>query len=375
MDLPSKPDNSPAENPNSSPPSFWIIDGHEDIAWNGLEKGRDPSQSAYSTRDIEEKNGSAAVDGKRTLGFPEWIAGKVGIVFSTLFVEPARFTQNPKTRMSYHTPEEANQFALEQLAFYRALAENDPRFTILTYRSDLEKVVPIWEDPQKHPDKQIGLVLLMEGADPIIKPEDVPAWAAAGVRIVGLAWSGTRYAGGTHEPGPLTILGRALLKELDASNLILDLSHSAEEAYLEAVETYPGTIIASHSNPRSFFQTDRSLTDEMIIKLVRRDGVMGIVPYNHFLDTHWKHGDPRLGMSRVIEAIDYVVQLVGDARHVALGTDFDGGFGAESIPAEWDSIADVIQIASALQNKGYQTKDIQFILNGNWLRVLKKNFI
>lgn len=340
-----------------------------------MEKGRDPGQSAYSTRELEDQNGSAAVDGKRTLGLPEWIAGKVGIVFATLYVEPARFNHNPSTRMVYHTPEEANRFGLEQIAFYQALAKNNHHFKIISHRSDLEEVVSIWEDLDSHPDKRIGLVILMEGADPIIQPEDVPAWAEAGVRIVGLAWSGTRYAGGTHEPGPLTALGRGLLKELAAAQLILDLSHSAEEAYLEAVDTYPGIIIASHSNPRSFFQTDRSLSNEMILKLVKRDGVMGIVPYNHFLDTYWKQGDPRLSLSRVVEAVDYVVQLAGDAKHVALGTDFDGGFGAESIPAEWDSITDVIQIAGALQNLGYSTEDIQSILNGNWLRILRKNLI
>ena len=102
---------------------------------------------------------------------------------------------------------------------------------------------------------------------------------------------------------------------------------------------------------------------------------MGIVPYNHFLDTNWKRGYPRLSVSRVVEAVDYVVQLVGNTKHVAIGTDFDGGFGAESIPAEWDSIADVIKIADNLSIKGYQPEDIHSILNGNWLRILRKSLL
>ena len=71
--------------------------------------------------------------------------------------------------------------------------------------------------------------------------------------------------------------------------------------------------------------------------------------------------------------IDHVCQAVGDANHVGLGSDFDGGFGAESIPAGMDTIADLGRIAPALgEELGYGDEDIAAIMGGNWLRLLQE---
>jgi membrane dipeptidase len=363
---------NPETNHPSTADALWVIDGHEDIAWNGLEYGRNPSTSAYSSRLADYQNGVTQLTGTRTLGLPEWISGRVGIVFSTIFVEPAAANTPSPSRMVYHNSEEASRFGLEQIAFYRALAERDAHFRIITNQRELDEIVSYWSQNQDGLNAAVGFVLLMEGADPIVKPEDVHTWAQAGLRLIGLSWSGTRYAGGTHAPGPLTDLGRQLLKEMESAKMILDLSHCAEEAYLEAVDTYGGVIIASHSNPRRFLPTDRGLSDEMILKLVKRDGVIGIVPYNAFLNPNWKTGNPRLSIDKVVEAIDYIVQLAGNARYVAIGTDFDGGFGSESIPEGMDTIADIFKISSALDRKGYTQEAIYAIMHQNWLRILRR---
>src|SRR5690606_41134633 len=70
------------------------------------------------------------------------------------------------------------------------------------------------------------------------------------------------YCGGTGQPGPLTDLGRELLEVMTGLNAMLDLSHMAEEAFFEALDRYEGQIIASHSNPRRFRETDRHLRSE-----------------------------------------------------------------------------------------------------------------
>ncbi|HEX7592568.1 MAG TPA: hypothetical protein VF429_00190, partial [Anaerolineae bacterium] len=80
---------------------------------------------------------------------------------------------------TYTTPQEAHDQAMEQLAYYAMLA-TDPRVSLITTRSDLEHVVNA-DTPR------IGLVFLMEGADPIVAPEQTPEWFDAGVRIVGPA--------------------------------------------------------------------------------------------------------------------------------------------------------------------------------------------
>jgi membrane dipeptidase len=139
------------------------------------------------------------------------------------------------------------------------------------------------------------------------------------------------------------------------------------------VAEYPGTVIASHSNPHPFLPTDRGLDDEQIKELAKRDGVMGIMPYNRYLSPSWSRGLPRglVKLEVVAQAIDYVVQLTGSSQHVGIGSDFDGGFGLESIPEGMDSIADLGEIAVMLDKFGYSPEDIHAIMYGNWLRILQ----
>ena len=160
---------------------------------------------------------------------------------------------------------------------------------------------------------------------------------------------------------------------MESLNAILDVSHMAEEAYFEALDRYGGHIIASHSNPRRFRDSDRHLSDDMIRRLAERDGVMGVVPFNAFLSNDWARTDPKssISISTVITVIDHVCQVTGSARHVGIGTDFDGGFGAEQIPAEIDTLADLHRIGPLLAARGYTPEDIMAILGGNFLRILR----
>jgi membrane dipeptidase len=348
-----------------------IVDAHEDIAWNWLEFGRDPRESALDTRTRESGTWVIGSVGQRTTGLPQWIEGRVGIIFATLFVMPRSHARTASLTQVYSTPQEAYQRAVEQMGKYHELAQGDA-FRLITSRQALEEVLAAWS-PEHSQLPPIGLVIAMEGADPIETPAQVAEWYASGLRIVGPAWAATRYAGGTGEPGPLTELGRELLQVMSEAGLILDLSHSAEEAFLEAVDSYAGTLIASHSNPRAFLPTDRGLSDEMIRKLAGRDGVVGITPYNSYLMPDWEVGDPRslVTVETVVRAVDYVAQLLGDVEHVGIGSDFDGGFGAASLPNGMDTIADLQQIAVALAGWGYTTEQIEAVMNGNWLRILR----
>ena len=365
--------NTPTPNQNIQYPSI-IIDGHQDIAWNALEFGRDPTKSAYQIREEEAGTGIPAVVGERITGLPEYRKGRIGIIFATIFVMPRHRAYNRWNKVTYSNPAQASTQAMQQIEYYKQLSEiiNGPK--LISKLSDLEDLVSQIQD-ETNPEKlNVGFILLMEGADPIQSPKELLTWYEAGIRIVGPAWRATRYAGGTGEPGPLTELGRTLLTEMSRLNIILDLSHMAEASYFEAVDIYSGPIIASHSNPRTYLPGDRGLSDEMILKLVEKDGVVGIMPYNQYLKPGWSQGQPResVTLETVADAIDYVVQLIGNVNHVALGSDFDGGFGLNEIPYEMDSIADLGKIVSPLENRGYKKKDVEAIMNGNWLRILRK---
>jgi membrane dipeptidase len=156
-------------------------------------------------------------------------------------------------------------------------------------------------------------------------------------------------------------------------SMILDLSHLSEEAYLQAVDRYEGQMIASHANPRRFLPTSRGLSDQMIMLLAERGGVVGVVPFNVFLKPSWKRGDPQelVTLRLVADVLDHICQLTGSVDHVAIGSDFDGGFGLEHVPAEIDTIADLNKLSPLLAARGYEPEHIASILAGNWLRVLR----
>jgi membrane dipeptidase len=243
-------------------------------------------------------------------------------------------------------------------------------------RGDLEAVLASWQMADEA-QRRVGLVTLMEGADGIREPQEAEWWMERGVRIVGLAWSATRYAGGTGAPGPLTPDGRQLLNRMADLGLILDLSHASDESYLEALDRFEGVVIASHANPRACIKAprrpERFLTDEMIRRLAERGGVVGVVPYNSFLRSEWQVSDGKtIPLDDVIKMIDHICQVTGRAAHVGLGSDFDGGFGVASTPAEIDTVADLQKIGPALTARGYSEKDVAAILGQNWIEILRR---
>lgn len=340
-----------------------IVDAHEDIAWNKTQLGRDLLESTIDKR-RREGDSPAHGQGTATLGLAELLAGNVRLVFATLYASPHR-SDRPAWYKMYRTPDEAYVQAMEQLAYYALLA-GDPRVSIITSRGDLERLVGA-----AHP--QLGLVLLMEGADPILEPAQVQEWFDSGVRIVGPSWHKTRYAGGTGEPGGLSSLGRELMVQMERVGLLLDTSHMAEQSFFEALELYHGPIIASHSNCRVFVNTDRQLSDAMIRAIVGREGVIGTVLYNRFLRADWDQSAKKetVNLEDVVRQIRHICDLAGDARHVGIGSDLDGGFGKESAPREIDTVADLQRLADALAPV-FGDEDVLSVLGGNWIRVLRR---
>ncbi len=352
-----------------------VVDAHQDIAYNALCYGRDYRRSALETRRMETDPALIARRGSATIGLPDALLGRVGVIFSTLFVAPHDGDESqPWSKFTYKTPREAYKLASAQLDYYNRLADETDKIQMIKTQADLDTVLESWADGKDVGEHKQGFVLLMENADPIIEPQQFEEWYERGVRMVGPAWAGTRYAGGTGHPGPLTPLGYELLDVMMSFNAVLDLSHLAEEACLQALDRYEGIIIASHSNPRRFRDSDRHLTDQIILRLAEHDGVMGVVLFNRFLSNDWRGGDPKadVPLTVVADAIDYVCQLTGSAAHVGIGSDFDGGFGTESIPEGLDTVTDLMNIGTLLRSRGYTEADIEAVLSGNMLRKLRQ---
>ncbi len=351
-----------------------VVDAHQDIAYNMLMHGRDYRHSAAETRQRE-----AALDDQplATLGLPDALRGRVAVVFATIFTEPGRKPldpDKPPSPVSYRTPEQAYEAALRQWDIYQRLFDETPQLARITTCAELDAVLATWADDAPESGRRQGLTLLMENADPIIEPAQFEEWFGRGVRVVGPAWAASRYCGGTGEPGGLTQAGYELLEVMAAFGAVLDLSHMAEEAYLQAVERYEGPIIASHSNSRRFRDSDRHLSDTMIRLLAERDGVIGTVMFNAFLRNGYSKFDRKetVPFETVITAIDTVCQLTGSARHAGIGSDFDGGFGSQHIPAGFDTVADLAKIGDGLRARGYADSDVNSVLGGNMLRKLRE---
>jgi membrane dipeptidase len=119
---------------------------------------------------------------------------------------------------------------------------------------------------------------------------------------------------------------------------------------------------------------ERHLSDEVIRGLAERQGVIGVVLYNRFLRSEWTpdQGRRAVPLETVADHIDHICQVTGSSNHVGIGSDFDGGFGLQEAPQGLDSIADLGFIGSALQQRGYDQAEIEAILGGNWLGLLRR---
>ncbi len=352
-----------------------IVDAHQDLAWNVLAFDRDYTLSASETRRRERGSEAPIHNGDTLLGWPDYQRGRVAIVFATLFAAPARRKLGPWDTQCYRDFAEAVDRYQAQIDVYHRLVEDHPdKFRLLRAQEELHDHLDEWESDASSPP--VGLVILMEGAEAVGDPSELAEWWERGVRIIGPAWAGTRFCGGTGEPGPMTKEGHALLEGMADLDLILDISHMDEKAVLGALDAYPGSIIASHSNAAALLDgldSNRFLSDRVIHGLMERDAVIGVVPFNRFLLSGWQERDGRhlVTLDSVAAQIDYICQMAGDARHVGLGSDFDGGFGLQNTPLEIDTVADLGKLSPILINKGYTEEDVSAILGRNWITLLE----
>ncbi len=360
-----------------------IVDAHEDLAYNMLNFGRDYTRAAEETRRLEREAHSTAPEhtDQTMLGWPDYVRGRVAIVFGTLFVTPMRRREGEWDSQAYADFSQAQRLYRGQLDLYHRLTDEHPdKFRLVTDQKSLEEVLAQWNKDEKSRAEMdgpaVGIVPLMEGAEGIRHPAELGEWWEAGLRLIGLAWAGTRYCGGTREPGPITPEGRELLEAMADIGFTLDLSHMDPLSARQALDIYPGPVVATHANAASLlpgYDGNRLLPDDVIRGLIERGGIIGVVPFCHFLDASWKKGDRReeITLETVAAHIDHICQMAGDASHAGFGSDFDGGFGLESAPTGIETIADLQKLAPVLAAKGYNDSEIAAVFGVNWLRHLK----
>lgn len=334
---------------------MYLVDAHLDLAYNHV-RGRDITQPAHLQPDDPEGCGFA------TVGLPDLRRGRAAFICATIFAAP-----HSDHEPGYRTPDEAQLAGWRQLQYYQQLMT----------RGELDLITEPAEVPTEGTGEGgVNAILLMEGADPIQSPESVKLWFDAGVRMVGLAWKQTRYAGGTGAPGPLTPAGVELVRALEAVGMIHDASHLAEASFwqlLDLIDPARGGILASHSNCRAIVPTDRQLSDEMIKAVAARGGVIGINYFDKFLLPPGVYKTRRATLADVVAHMDHICQLTGSARHLGIGTDMDGGLGREQIPQEVVTSADLPKLGEALASAGYSPEDVENIMGRNFERFFRQH--
>jgi len=362
------------------PGMMKLFDAHLDMAMNALDHERDQLLPVQMMRE-REAAGVPDDRGVATVSLDELKAGGCGVVLSTVIAraKPWVKADRPKQHSDTDWPTQsmAYSIAMGQLAYYRLL-ESQRRLRIITDAGSLKRHLAEWEAaPDTTP---VGLILTMEGADPIVEPGQLRDWHALGLRTLMLAHFGrSHYAHGTptsdpdntHDiDGPLTDSGRALLPFMAELGMPLDLTHTSDRTFAQAIDLFEGRVYSSHTACRALADMPRNHTDAQLKTIIDRDGVIGLPMFNHFLSAGYEEDSPKetVTYATVADHVDHICQLVGSAKHVGIGSDCDGGFGREHMPAELDRHRDITKLADVLLPRGYSDDDIVGIMRKNWLR-------
>ena len=357
-----------------SPFTMFIIDAHLDLSMNALEWNRDLRQSIQQIRERERGMKDKPDRAKGTVSLPALREGNIGLVVGT---QIARYIEPGSLLPGWHSPQQAWAQTLGQLAWYKAMEDEGEMVQITDLRS-LEIHIELWKDGFGNHDKPIGYILSLEGADSIVTVQHLERAYAYGLRAVGPAHYGPgRYANGTDSKGKMNSNGIELLKKMEELNLILDATHLCDDAFWQALDHFHGSVWASHNNCRSLVDHNRQFSDDMIKALIGRDAVIGGPLDAWMMVPDWirQESNPQqmnCKLEVMVDHMDHICQIAGNALHIGIGSDLDGAFGTEQSPYDIDTITDLKKIPALLKKRGYKEEDIRNVMHGNWVRFLRR---
>lgn len=343
-----------------------IFDAHLDLGLNAVDWNRDLRMSVAEIRAAEAALGMTDPGrGTNTLSFPEMKRAEVAVGLATVL---ARIEQPINHPFGHTTPEGCYAFAMAHLAYYRAMERAGVMRMIRTQGELKDHVAAYRVAPAQAP---FGYILSMECADPVLDPDHIHEWYDHGLRAIGITHYGpNRYGGGTRSEAGLAAEALPLLKNIERLGIALDMTHLSDRAFRQVADVFGGRVLASHQNARKFCDWQRQFSDEQIRYVLGRDGVLGVACDAIMLQPGWVRGvtKPEVTLARVVDNVDHICQLAGDALHVGVGSDLDGGYGAEQTPADLDTIADLRRLPDLLAKRGYSDADVVAVMHGNWLR-------
>lgn len=346
----------------------FIVDAHLDLSMNAMEWNRDLRKSISEIRQREKNLTDKPDRGKGVVSFEALRKGNIGLVVAT---QIARYVAPDNPLPGWHSPEQAWAHTQAQRAWYAEM-EKAGELKAITDLSTLETHIKNWT-----PEKPIGYILSLEGADSLVTLKHLEVAYQYGLRAIGPAHYGPgRYAQGTDATGGIGLKGIELLKEMERLNIILDATHLCDDSFWEALNHFNGAVWASHNNCRKLVNHNRQFSDEQLKELIARGAVIGGVLDAWMLVPDWIRGKStpksmNCTLEKLIDHYDHICQLAGNANHIGIGSDLDGAFGKEQCPTDIETIADLQKISSLLSQRGYSRQDIENVMHGNWLRFLR----
>ncbi|WP_286934510.1 MULTISPECIES: dipeptidase [Aminobacterium] len=294
---------------------------------------------------------------------PSLRAGGVNLVISSLFVP------------NEYLPEMGLRRALDLVSVLHAEMEESPGLFSLCRNTQ--------EIRHAKEKGELGILLSFEGLEPI--GNDLALlriFYELGVRGIGITWSRRNFAadGCFFNPveegrkGGLTEFGVKVVREATRLGMYFDISHLNDEGMEDLFSLYQGPIMASHSNCRSLMPSMRNLTDDLIGKLARSGGVMGMNVCSTFV------GDPdvkKLDEKDLTNHVDHIRSLVG-VDHVGFGFDFCDEMRDFTKPGphrNYDCIKGhhhSIEFTAELLSRGYSEDEVIKVIGGNFISFLEK---
>jgi membrane dipeptidase len=353
---------------------MFIVDAHLDLSMNAMEWNRDLRMPIKEIREREKDMNDKPDRGRGTVSFDELRKGNIGLVVAT---QIARYVSKENPLPGWRSPEQAWAHTQAQLAWYRAM-EEEGELSPVTDLKSLTNHLNKWDSNINTEKRSIGYILSLEGADSLVTLSHVERAYRYGLRAIGPAHYGPgRYAQGTDATGTMGPQGKALLKEMERLNIILDATHLCDDSFWEAMNNFNGQVWASHNNCRALVNHNRQFSDDQIRELISRGAVIGAVLDAWMMVPGWVRGkstpkSTNCNLEVLINHMDHICQIAGNALHIGIGSDLDGAFGKEQSPHDLETIADLKKIAPLLEKRGYSNIDIQNVMHGNWLRFLQK---
>ncbi len=289
--------------------------------------------------------------GRGHLDLPKMKEGGVKAQIFAIFADPKKIK-----------PGEFDHFVLNGVRVIKEICrKNRDKVALALSPAGLERIVH---------SGRIGIIIGVEGGHSLEgNLSRLERWFRAGVRVLTLTWCNSNELGDgswdRNKPNNgLSPLGKEAIRVMNRLGMIVDLSHSGEKTFYQAIDESRAPVIASHSGVYALRPHNRNLKKNQLYALAKNGGVMGQV----FLPAFLKSKPEKASISDVLVSIDYVVQLIGP-EYVGLGSDFDGFSGRLK---GLEDVTRLPKITSGLIEMGYDEPAIKNILGLNFLRVWER---